>query len=825
MTPIPTSIKYWGNDMAERQQVIDRVRERLIDGSLTKDEARRVLTALPAGEQRTPNAEIGGGSQMTDSYDEDAASRPAQPRPEPSLAAPQPMATDSTMQGAGMTQQAPEPQGRQLEPLNREMSPVSQGLAPMNETITPMSQGLSPLQPMPAKEPDPTEGMDALGVAIYESREEMKEKKASLKPKEDLSIFRDLDRAFMNIPGAPALSEFASAANRSVFDMVDFLGPDTVNAVFELSGSERRMPTARETFGSEGGYMEPGLARDVVQTAGEVTPMAMAFGQLLRSAAQRLPAFVQGESAGRGIVRQLGSSTPRQDAVIGVQTGTGMALGGEAGESIGGDQGRQVGELVGGLAGPAVMSLARPAAVETTKRLFRGDEGGRKNLVSAISDFAKIGTTPTLGQGTGDGFRQGMENLSGRILGGGPIRNAINRTNTAMQKRLADISDDLSTVRGDVEVGRVMQRGISGEDGFVQRFIAKSGDLWSKVDGKIGTNTQSDMANTRRVLGELVRDDSFASVLNNPKLSQLKSVFDDVLGDSGATVPYSDLKALRSSIGQRISGNDLISDVPRAELKRVHAALSDDTRAVAEQAGALTSFTRANNYTRSGHKRLGDFVERVTNKVDLAKVYSAVARGGEGTQSLNAIKRSLKPNEWEAVVSNVVRNLGKSTAGRQDDIGQEFSTSKFLTDWNKLGSSKKVLFSGSEKLNKYSENLDKIASAANRFKEAAQSMENPSGTGQFFANVGLIGGAGGAVASGNLPAFGWIVSGVAANNGAARLMTNPGFVRWLAKSTEVKSFPLHLAGLTSLAKSEGIEKEIEELTGVLLQAPQETSQP
>ena len=729
------------------------------------------------------------------------------------------VAADSAMQ-------APEPQGLQLDPLNRESEPASQGIAPMSETMAPVGQENSPMQPMPAAEQIPSADDDvaAAGDAVRKFAEAGKEAADLRKAESDMSIFRDLERAFLDIPGAPALSEFASAANRSIFDMVDFLGPDTVNAVLQLSGSERRMPTAQETFGSDGGYMEPGLARDVVQTAGEATPMAMAFGQLLRSAAQRLPAFVQGESAGRGIVRQMGSSTARQDAVMGVQTGTGMALGGEAGESLGGEQGRQVGELVGGLAGPAVMSLSGPAAGEVVKRTIRGGEQGRKNLAAAVSDFAEIGTTPTIGQGSGDGVLQGIESLSGRILGGGPIRNAINRTNTAMQKRLADISDDVSAVKGDVEVGRVMQRGISGEDGFVQRFMVRSGDLWSKVDGKIGTTTQSDMANTRRVLGELVRDDGFSSVLNNPKLAQLKSVFDDVLGDSSATVPYSDLKALRSSIGQRLSGNDLISDVPRAELKRVYAALSDDTRAVAEQAGALMSFTRANNYTRSGHKRLGDFVERVTNKVDLAKVYSAVARGGEGTQSLNAIKRSLKPDEWEAVVSNVVRNLGKSTAGRQDDIGQEFSTSKFLTDWNKLGSSKRVLFSGSEKLNKYSENLDKIASAANRFKEAAQSMENPSGTGQFMANVGLIGGAGGAVASGNLPAFGWIVSGVAANNGAARLMTSPGFVRWLAKSTEVKSFPLHLAALTSLAKSEGIEKEIEELTGVLLQAPQETSQ-
>lgn len=187
------------------------------------------------------------------------------------------------------------------------------------------------------------------------------------KQPEDLSIFRDLDSAFMKIPGAPALAEFASAANRSVFDMVDFLGPDTVNAVLELAGSERRMPTARETFGSEGGYMEEGLGRDVVQEAGEVAPMAVAFGQLLRTAAGRLPAFSQGESAGRGVARQMGQSTASQDAAAGALAGAG----GEVGQEVGGDTGRMIGSVVGASATalPSMASAMRqPAAANKALR-------------------------------------------------------------------------------------------------------------------------------------------------------------------------------------------------------------------------------------------------------------------------------------------------------------------------------------------------------------------------------------------------------------------------------------------------------------------------
>ena len=74
------------------------------------------------------------------------------------------MATDPVMQRFGTAQQIREPQSRQPGPLGQ---------------IAPLPQN------MPAKEPDLTEGMDALGVAIYESREEMKEKKASLNQRQN----------------------------------------------------------------------------------------------------------------------------------------------------------------------------------------------------------------------------------------------------------------------------------------------------------------------------------------------------------------------------------------------------------------------------------------------------------------------------------------------------------------------------------------------------------------------------------------------------------------------------------------------------------------
>lgn len=689
------------------------------------------------------------------------------------------------------------------------------------------------------------------------------------------------DHAIRTPPGRAA-TEFARGVDQGAVRLVDLFTTDVANNLMAAAGSDKRTMTLEELLNQKIGLdqpaMEPGLAQETANMAGQMVGPGVVGGAAMREAAKAVPRTVGPGSVTQNVVRQMGGSTAGQDAAFAAASG--------AGSQVGQEVGGEAGAMIGGLAGPAAITSARPAVAEATRRSLRGAEAGRKRLADAVADFAEIDSAPTLGQGTGDGFRQGMETLSSRILGGGPIRRSLDATSDAMQKRLATIADDISTTRGDVETGRVIQRGISGDDGFVSRWSAKSGDLWKRFDEKIPKDRKARIDNTMQALRDVVNEGQLGEVLNTPQLSKLKNAIDSAVGpvrvprrktnvalteqdasyttgstgvdrqtvprtmsratitESGTesvplinavtgspirreTVSYGDLARLRSLVGQKLGSKELVSDIPRTELKKLYSALSQDIEGLAQAEGSSTyaSWKRANNYTRSGHKRIDDFVERVSNKVDLDKVYRAVARGGDGTQSLNAIKRSLKPEEWEAVAGNVVRNLGKATPGTQNDTGEAFSVAKFLTDWNRLGESKNVLLSGSKKLNNYRRNLNRIASAADRFKESARAMANPSGTGQFMANVGIMTGAGGALGTGNLPTFGLIMSGVAANNGAARLMTNPRFVRWLAEGTTVKKWPAHIAALSSVAREEGFEPEVAELLETLKQPSQSASQP
>lgn len=66
--------------------------------------------------------------------------------------------------------------------------------------------------------------------------------------------------------------ELMAGANRGVTETLDFLGPDQINAVSQIAGSDFRVPTLTKALApaTQGNFMEPGLARDATRAAGEI---------------------------------------------------------------------------------------------------------------------------------------------------------------------------------------------------------------------------------------------------------------------------------------------------------------------------------------------------------------------------------------------------------------------------------------------------------------------------------------------------------------------------------------------------------------------------
>jgi hypothetical protein len=204
---------------------------------------------------------------------------------------------------------------------------------------------------------------------------------------QETTITQDIDSALRKIPGAQSLAELAAGANRTVVDFIDFLGPDQINSILAIGGSDKRVPTLRSALPFiESGPLEDGLQKDILGRAGEVIPAALGVGGALKAAAGSLPAITGGESALVGTARELGRFAPTQEAVLG-----GFSGGGEAfGEAVAGEG--------GGIAG----SILAPLAAASTPKLIMGaiSQGGKgiQNLTRNLSDLSEEGAGTLLAE-------------------------------------------------------------------------------------------------------------------------------------------------------------------------------------------------------------------------------------------------------------------------------------------------------------------------------------------------------------------------------------------------------------------------------------------
>jgi len=612
-----------------------------------------------------------------------------------------------------------------------------------------------------------------------------------------------------------AATEFMAAVNRGALDIAGLPSEVIripVNAGLQMAGIDYQIPRASQAIQEatgigQGGYMEPGVARDIVQATGEAIPASVAVGAGLTGAAARLPAMTQAsEGVIPGAIRAAGQATTGQNIAYGALGGAGSVAGREAGQAMGGDVGGAIGEIVGGVAAPMIPSLASAAGRSAVGSVFGARDQDRARQIA--EDFATFDATPTAALVSGRPGLQATETVMGSAMGGSPIATARENIASAMQAKLKRIAGSISDVRGAEDAGLVVQKGITGRGGFIDRWKDNQAALWGKADQLINPQGPVDLTNTQRALDSLVQGGRFGAILDNPKLAQIKSAL-----DAGEQLDYNEVRKLRSQLGSMLSNTGLVADIPRGEVKRVYGSLSDDIRALASNSGqeAADAFNRANRYTKLGHERIDDYLEGISKKVNPDEVFTAIARGGEGIKRLTSIKKSLKPDEWDAVASNVVARLGRASPGQQIAEGEQaagdvFSIAKFATDWEKLGPARKVLFSGGENTNKYASDLNAIARAAGAYKQAAAQGANYSGTAQAGARLGAASGLATAIFTGQPAVAAAVLGSIGSNYAASSLMTNPRFVSVIANGIRKGVSPNSIAAqLSALAKDSTAE--------------------
>jgi hypothetical protein len=241
-------------------------------------------------------------------------------------------------------------------------------------------------------------------------------------------------------------------------------------------------------------------------------------------------------------------------------------------------------------------------------------------------------------------------------------------------------------------------------------------------------------------------------------------------------------------------------------MKALYGALSEDLGgAVKGNPKAESAWSRANNYTKAGMRRI-ESIESVIDKSGGPEAIfkAATANTKEGATTLRSVMQSLDDEGRKMVSATVLRRLGIAKAGVQGELGDQFSTESFLTNWNLLSKeAKATLFDryGPQ----FRSDVDQIAKFTSNLREGSQVFKNPSGTAQATGQAATVGALAASIVTGNFGAAGAILGGVGAANLSARLLTNPRFVRWLAQTTKVPAGATGSAvnSLASLAKQTG----------------------
>lgn len=529
------------------------------------------------------------------------------------------------------------------------------------------------------------------------------------------------------------------------------------------------------------------------------------------------------DTAGRYIVRiseEVGASLiPGAKVGMAANVGTSVlsGAGAQAMKDAGGPE--IVGQLLGGLA-PA-------AATGVTRGLARGVGETADQFRTAVDDAAISGTNISLGQAT-TGWRQavsaGLENVFGKLPGGGHILSKFAKGQSDdIGTRLDEMANKVSRRSGVEVAGGVLQKGV---ENFVSRFKKTGGQLYDDMAKAIPNDSNVLVDNYRRVLDEVGTPIPGAAaqseVLGSKQISALRqALIDDTNASVGkatpntltGAMPFETVRALRSRIGARLTSTDLMSDIPRSELKRIYGALTDDMEVAAKQHGpkAEAAFSRANKYWKAGIQRIDDVLENISKRANPEDAYTAVMnRSRIGSSTIRAMRRSLEPQEWDVFVSNFMRRLGTAPATAQGVAGDTFFATRMLTDWNNMSPKAKNAMFGGTRYAQLSKDMDAIARTAERIKEGPALLANPhqaAGAGtNLLAGTIFVGSA-----IGGLPALAAATAGVAVTSGvSAKLMTNPKFVRWLARGTRIvkpQDIPAHIGRLSNTMKSEDDETQ------------------
>ena len=506
---------------------------------------------------------------------------------------------------------------------------------------------------------------------------------------------------------------------------------------------------------------------------------------------------------GSGVTRAVGDVLQSNRAIQGASAVTGVGAGEAAREAGAGPGGQVIAGLTGAIA-PGVVASRGP---ETIRGAFRGGEAGRQRVAENIESFRTAGTEPTVAQATEGRLARAAESLLSRSPGGAGVitrtaRGQADDLGAELERRAVQL---VGRAPSGEQAGRAIEEGVRRN--FMRRFRDVQRRLWGQVDEASDSSRRIRVDNYRRTLDDIGRPIEGAEATSGRLTNAtIRGLADDLGVDAAdGTLPYQAVSALRSRLGERLNSVNLTDDIDRATIKRLYGSLTEDIRDSLDDPKALSAWRRANRHTAAGHDRIERIEAVIKRKGGPERIFQAAMSGTkDGATTLRSLMQSLPVAGRRMVTSAVLRRLGVARASSQNATGDAFSTETFLTNWNNLSrEAKRTLFDRQGAT--FRRDMDRIARFASNLREGSQIFRNPSGTAQAQTQAATAGAFVLSLLTGNFAAGTAVAGSAVVGNLTARLMTNPNFVHWLARSTEfpVGSLPALINQLRELAQKTG----------------------
>lgn len=506
-----------------------------------------------------------------------------------------------------------------------------------------------------------------------------------------------------------------------------------------------------------------------------------------------------GGLAGRGFkgLEETAMSNPILQAT---SAGIGSGAAGEVRESGGNSTDQLIAALAAGSA-PQIIGMGKDALVRRLM-LGSGDEGLNR-LRGNIDTYAKAGTTPLVGEATEGPTAQAATSMLSRQFGtSGIVQKAGRAQEGDIQKRITGLVDSLASTARPAEAGNAAYQGV--EDYFKPAAKGIISDEYKKFDD-LFPDQNVDMKPFRDFVAEKASPSAGLKTLGknevlNPSAMNWGGVLKDLdteLKANGGKLPFSSVKELRTMLGERLSDTIFDSKLSPKELKGAYAALSDTMMQGAKAAGNGADVQLAQANRRAAE--FFDHMELIRPIMDRSgggeKIFEGLLAGNKnGATRLEAVYNSIPPETRKDFSSAAIRLMARTSPRSQSADMEHF----FKNYENLSPEGRKQIFGAISP--EFAQNFEDVANAVEKIKQTREDFglaTKPQEGGRGFQMVLyplLFGASTGASAAMGLgaDALGTGAAAIAGTGGAllagrsaARWLTNPKTVHFLAQTTKV----------------------------------------